>query len=302
MSWFIVAITAPFLWAIANYIDKYLLSRFIKGGGIGSLIIFSCLFSIITIPVICYFQPLVFSVSLLDALLLIFVGILNTFGVLFYLYALDVDDVSTVIPLFQLTPVFGFISAYIFLGEEISQKQFFASIIIILGSVLLTLDLSSSKLFFKKKLLLFMIISTFLYGLHGTMFKFVAINESLILAIFWEQIGLFIVGVTFFIFVDKYRKEFIKLITTNTAPILMLNLLNESIVLMGNVLTAFALILAPVGLVLVIGGYQPLFTLLIGVTLTIFSSKIVKENIKPKYILYKFILILVIVYGGYLLN
>jgi len=51
MSWFFIALLAPFLLACANHNDKFLLSRYIKGANIGSIIIFSALLSVVPIPI-----------------------------------------------------------------------------------------------------------------------------------------------------------------------------------------------------------------------------------------------------------
>jgi hypothetical protein len=68
------------------------------------------------------------------------------------------------------------------------------------------------------------------------------------------------------------------------------------------VLTAFAFTLAPVSLVLVVSGYQPLFVLILGVLITMFFPTLQKEKIGAKFLVYKIIAIALILIGGYFLN
>jgi hypothetical protein len=56
MEWFYIALAAPALWSAVNYIDKYLVEKYFKGGGIGALLIFSSLVGIIVIPFIPLFE------------------------------------------------------------------------------------------------------------------------------------------------------------------------------------------------------------------------------------------------------
>ena len=34
MNWFLIALLPPALWSVTNHFDKYLLSKFFKGGGV----------------------------------------------------------------------------------------------------------------------------------------------------------------------------------------------------------------------------------------------------------------------------
>jgi hypothetical protein len=66
MSWFFIALWAPFLLACANHNDKFVLSRYVKKRTIGSFIILSSLFSGVAVPIVLFFQPDVSGVTLLQ--------------------------------------------------------------------------------------------------------------------------------------------------------------------------------------------------------------------------------------------
>src|ERR1035437_7394638 len=131
MSWFFIALIGPILYAVANHTDKYLISKYLKGGAVGSLIIFSAIFSIVALPIVILIHPAVFSVSLLQGIVLALNGMLVVVAVLFYFYALHKDEASYVVPFYQTIPIFTFILGYLILGETITRVQGIASIIII---------------------------------------------------------------------------------------------------------------------------------------------------------------------------
>lgn len=302
MNWFFIALTAPFFWAIANHTDKYLLSKFVKGGGIGSLIIFSCFFSALVLPIIGYFQPHVLDVSSINILILLITGVINAMGVLFYLYALNHDEASIIAPFFQMYPVIAFILGYVVLGEKVTNINIVGSILIIIGSIALSFDFKSKYIEIKSKILALMTLSAILFALHGVLFKLVVLKETFWLSSFWEYAGLLLTGILFFVFSRKYRNEFIYIIKHYPAASLLINFINEVFVFIGNLATAYALTIAPVAIVLAVSGFQPLFVLIIGIIITIFFPKIGKEDISYRSLVYKFVPILVIIIGGYILN
>jgi len=64
MNWFVIALIGPFLYAITNHIDKILLEKFFKDGGVGTLILFSSLLSVVALPVVLIAEPTVLMVDI----------------------------------------------------------------------------------------------------------------------------------------------------------------------------------------------------------------------------------------------
>jgi len=185
MSWFFIALLSPVLHAAANHIDKYLLSRYFKGGGTATLIIFSSIFGLVVLPFIVLIEPNVLDITPSHALLLLLSGIIYTVYLIPYFYALNQDEASIVVPLFQTVPIFGYILAYFVLGETLNNQQIFASLLIISGAVFLSLDLNQKRLTIKKNIFLAMLLSSFLVALGALIFKFVAIQETFWVSSFW---------------------------------------------------------------------------------------------------------------------
>src|SRR3989338_8059799 len=108
-NWFLIALIAPILWSVINHIDKYILSRYEEGRGVGALLVFSSLSSIIVLPILAVvYGSQIFGLPLIDRLILLIAGLLNAAGFYFYLKAMDIEEASVVIPLFQVDPIFGY--------------------------------------------------------------------------------------------------------------------------------------------------------------------------------------------------
>ena len=52
MSWIALAFCGPVLWALSTHIDKYLVEKFFKTTGVGTLLIFTSLIGLIGLPII----------------------------------------------------------------------------------------------------------------------------------------------------------------------------------------------------------------------------------------------------------
>jgi drug/metabolite transporter (DMT)-like permease len=305
MTWFLIALIGPVLWAVVNHIDKYLLSsnRF-EGSNIGALMIFSTLqCGVLILPILYLINHDVFNVSIQNIIFLIVIGVLSIFAILPYMYALDEEEASIVIPLFQLIPIWGYFFSFVLLGETLNWVQAVGCLLIIFGSIVITIEEDlDEKIKFKKRVIWLMLISTVLFAIYETLFKFVAVDYGLVVSSFWEYVGVLIIGIIFYIFIKSYRESFIHLLKTQGKKIISLNIGSESLTIIGNVAVNFALIIAPVALVLTVSGVQPLFVFLIGIFLTAFFPKIYTEKLSKKHLVQKIISILVIIVGSILIS
>lgn len=267
----------------------------------GSLIIFSSFFSVVALPVVIFFHPDVFAVSLGQAIALAVNGMLIVLSVLFYFYALRHDDASAVVPFYQTIPVFAFALGYFFLGETVSASQATASLFIILGALALSLNVSGGKGWFKKEVAVLMLGASLLYAVNGIVFKFIALDEGFWVSTFWGLVGKILFGVIFLLFVPSYRNQFFAMVRENNFTVLGLNSLSETMFIVGEGVTQYATLLAPVALVLLVNSFQPVFVFLSGAALTLFLPRISKESLELKVLAQKFLGIGLVVAGSYFL-
>lgn len=304
MNWFLIALGAPFLWAIVNIFDNYLVANFStkeRERSSGGLVLFSSLIGILIAVLIFFFTPNLFSISLGDKVLLFITGILTIVWIVFYLFALEIEEVSNVVPWFLTVPIFGYILGYFFLGETLSNKELLGSLIILIGVSLVSIDWQKGNRKLKHKPVLYMSIACFLVALSGVIFKYVTIENDFWISSFWEYIGLGVTGILIYLFVPKYRNEFHFMNKTGGKKIFILNIFSEFLTIAGNLLTNYALLLAPVTLVYLVGSFQPAIVLILAILGTKFLPKLIKEDISKENLKIKFASIILMLLGSLLL-
>ncbi len=302
MAWFFIALIGPFMYALTNHIDKILLEKYFKAGGVGTLVLFSSFLSALALPFLFLIDRTILDVSGTAILTLAVVGTLSTAVLWCYLMALKNEEASVTVVFYQLVPVLGGILGYFILGETLTRIQIIAMATIIFGTTIISFEIDEENKFkLRKKTVLYMLAAAFFWALGSVIFKAVALEENVWRSLFWQHLMLVIAGIIIFTFMRSYRTHFLSAIRENSKAILSLNVLNESLYIFGNVTFAFAYMLAPIALVLLAESFQPIFVLAIGIFLTIFFPKITVEKIHARHLWPKIIAICLTVIGTYLL-
>lgn len=299
MNWFFIALGAPFLWAIVNISDQYLVAKYsISRRGSGGLVLFSSLIGIFVAFFIGLFVHDVFSISNVDKILLIISGGTTIAWIIFYLFALEIESVSAVVSWFLAIPIFGYILGYIFLHETLSPKEFVGCLIIFLGVILLSIDFSEQKKTFKWLPAFYMIMACFLIAITGIIFKYVTIGNNFWVSSFWQYAGLGFFGILIWLFSEKHRREFSLMNKSGGKKIFTLNMISEILTITGDLLTNYAILLAPVAMVYLVGSFQPAILLFLTLLATKFFPDVVKENTAKKVLIPKIISIIIITLGS----
>lgn len=302
MTWFFLALIGPFLYAVTNYIDKILLEKYFKSGGVGTLLIFSAVLSVLALPFLFIADPSSLDISLVHAGVLAIVGTLHVLVLFFYLKALEDEEVSVAIVFYQLVPVLAFGLGYLILGETLTRLHVIAMALIIFGASIVSFEVDAENRFrLRTKTIFFMVAASFCWALGEVVFKAVALEENVVRSLFWEHVMLGVIGIGLFLFIRSYREHFLAAVRDNSGAILSLNVLNESIYMVANITVAFAYMLAPVALVLLTTSYQPLFTLVIGIFLTLCFPLLLREQIHLKHLAQKGLAVAITGIGTYLL-
>lgn len=293
-----LTIFASFLWGITNHIDKFMINGIDESGSsIKTLLVFSTLVAgIILSPIwliISKFSIGISNISLLCVLLSSFVYILATY---FYFKALEKNDASIVVVMFQLIPVFSYILALIFFEENLALQQIIGSILIILSAVLISFDFEEKNNKSKWLALILMALSSFLYATYFFLFDIGIRNSSYNSCAFWLQIGFLIQGIILICF-KNYRSTFIKAIKNNGQKYFYLNITNEVINLIANLLVNYANVTIPLALANVLNGFQGAFVFILGVIGVKLLPKYFKETISKKIVVQKISCIIISIVG-----
>ena len=299
MNWFFIALIATLLWALSNIVDEFIVKKYSIGKrGSSGLVLFTSFMGILMAIIIGSLTNGLFQISLFDKLLLVLTGGITIGWIILYLYTLETEDVSSVVPWFLTIPVFGYILGFIFLGETLNLHQWTGSITILLGMVILLIDFGEEKRKFKWEPFLHMMLACFMVAASGVIFKYVTVDGNFWVSSFWEYIGLGTLGIIMYFLVPKYRHQFHLMNKSGGYKIFFLNILSEITNIGGNLLTNFAMLLAPVTMVYLVGSFQPAIVLILTLVATKFFPHITKENLNKHILLPKVIAIIVMIIGS----
>src|SRR5665213_3650362 len=95
MTWLLFAFCGPVLWAASTHIDKYLVERFFKKTGVGTLLIFTSLIGLIGLPIIWTFVD-VSVIGSVGITVTSLSGLLYMIAMSFSLRALQIDRMQFV--------------------------------------------------------------------------------------------------------------------------------------------------------------------------------------------------------------
>ena len=301
MSWLIYAFSGPVLWALSTHIDKYLVERYFKQGSVAVLMVFTAIIGSLALPFIWLFQPGMVSLDPQSIVVIAVSGILYMGAIYFYLEALQAEEASTVAPFFQAAGIYGLILGYFVLGEKLSILQIIGVLLIIAGSVLLSLRLGQGAGRIKTRLVILMLTCALAIALSTLIFKFFAVRDEFWTTTFWNFAGQAIFGVILML-IAANRRQFIKMMRANTGAVLSVNGANELINLGGNLGMRYTLLFAPLGIVQAISSTTPFFVLFFGVVLSLFFPSLGREKISFVGLMQKIIAISLVVAGVLLIN
>lgn len=288
MSWVIFTIIAVVLWSSVNVLDKFVLSRLVKRPVVPLLVL--ALWSLLVGVGVLLFKPVHLAVDVIAWSL--FSGVLYAAGVLFYFYAAKRDEISRVVPLLYLSPLFVAFFANFFLGELLSFWQYVGVFLLVLGAVIIAfkgfrLNLAS----------LLAMLSALIIAFYEIIMKFVLGFTD-----FWSVFALIRVGTfigvlpLFFLF---YKDLFAAV--KRRVPFFLI-----SCSVFGNILGLFFITLAFAGglatLVASLSAVQPFIVFMLTLVLSFFLPGFLREDITRRSIVLKLLAIVLIFFGVILIT
>ncbi len=148
----------------------------------------------------------------------------------------------------------------------------------------------------------FILLAALFFAFNDVLFKkFTIYQGSFVTSLFWQHLGVFIVGISFFLLSKNFREDFFSLIQNGHTKIFVLNSFSEFFYALGGLLSNLATLFAPVVLVLVVNSYQTVFTFIIGISLTLFLPHIITEKISKRHLIQRILAIVIILLGSYFL-
>jgi uncharacterized membrane protein len=292
MSWVLFSLLAAFLWALSNVIDKVALSRLVKNPMV-PLAVYGVL-SIVAVGLVVLggafesFSSRHFALAMLG-------GTFHALMVLFYFKAVAADEISKIIPLFALGPLFIAVVAAVTLGEIFSFDTYIGIVLILVGSV--TLSVQRLQTFSVNKAFWFMIITTFSLAMGEVISKYLLSFYNFWSVFAYTRLGSLIVVTPI---AWHYRRDVAQLLRKGKRKALAMLSTSESL----NILAILCIIIAAstgyVTLVNAMTQVQPFFVLAMSVLLTLVAPHLLKEELSLKIFVRKFLSILMMSLGAIL--
>jgi uncharacterized membrane protein len=227
-------------------------------------------------------------------------GMLDVWALLFYYRALALEEASRVAPLIQFLPVFVLIFSFFTIGEHLTQIQIIGFILVVSGGILVSLRKGRvlpvlSPAFF------LILTSTIIWAVAAILFKVVYLSTNFVDGFLLIRSGAFL-GVLPVFLLHEFRSGVSENVKRLSQRAKTLVIGNEMIGLLGFASFNFAISLAAVSLVSAMAGIQPLLVLIYAIILSIWFPSILKEEIKGSALLIKFISIIMIIAGVFILS
>ncbi|MBR9682047.1 MAG: DMT family transporter [Candidatus Aenigmarchaeota archaeon] len=293
MNWILLTLFAVMIWAVGNIVEKFVLTKYFKNPAIPTF--FSCLFGLIAALITYTFAHVAFP-ALEVAFVPFIAGVMFMVLVYSYFKALYMEEVSRVIPLFALVPLFVSILAAIFLNEIFSIIKYAGVAFLIAGAFVISYE--KKGVFKLSKAFWTMIIADIFFAASIVLVKYSLDTLSMTsnTTFFWFALGNFALIPIFFFMSKKSLFKVIK----KSPKVLLYVCFSEPIAITGRYVLFTAASLGPITLISALGQTQMFFVLLFAIAVTMLWPKIIKEKINKKEIIEKLIGITLVFIGSVL--
>ncbi len=297
MNWLTFALIGTASIATTGILDKFILNRYIANSAayLVSLIAVQQLFALF----ILIFRGAEFTYP--ASLIAFFSGSFQVVLWVSYLRALQVEEVSRVMPLVFIYPVFVFIAAALLLGEALTPARYAGGLLLVLGAFLVSYKPAKAEtpLMLSPAIKYLFFFWVFL-ALYATTAKYTLnfIDEWQLY--FWTSLGNLIFCMPILIS-RKIRSETYSLFRKGTL-FLGAILLEEFFDFLGRIGFIFAYALGSVSLVSAVNALQPFIVLIYVIFLSIFMPRILHEEIERETLAFKFAAVVLVAVGAYFIS
>lgn len=292
--WVLFSLMAALIWAAGNIVDKYVLTKWIRDPAV-SLVLFGAVGAIAGVFV--YFARGLGDLSGVYALLAIAAGIMHTASIGLYFKAVQIEEISRVVPLFYTTPLFVLFLAAVFLGEIFTLQKYLGIFLLVLGAILISAK-DIKKLHFGRALEIMLLASLISAA--------VDIAEKYLLGFsdFWTVFAYTRIGGVLALvpLVRPCFRELAATVKMHGKKVAWVVFLNESFMLAATALFIFAVSTGYVTLVGALSSVQSFFVLLITVILSVFHPNILKEETGNSTVLLKLAVTIIMGVGAFLIT
>jgi uncharacterized membrane protein len=292
MNWIILALISTVFFAIAGLLDKFILSThsFDSKFYIVCQIILQQLF---IIPVF-LFAGVEFTYP--ASIFAILLGSFQVIPAIFYIKAMQNEEVSRVTALENVYPIFVLLGAAVLLGETLTFKHYIGGLILTVGAVLVSYRFKGNGGLpgispAIKQFYVYWAFTAFYY--LALKYLLASMNEWNLFA--WSSVGNLIM-VAPLLADEGVRRETLNFFGNHTSAIGAL-ISEETFHSLGMICSISAIALGSVSLVTTVGTLQPFMTLISVVALSQFKPGLISEELNSGALMQKFMSVVLVSVG-----
>ena len=218
-------------------------------------------------------------------------GSCQVIGVWFYYQSIQDEDVSKMMPLYSIAPIFVALLSWAFLGEVFSKLIYLGILLIIAGSFILSYKKGNHKITLNP-LLFIVILSTLIFAFRALFIKMATLQAELWPVFFWIGLGTLIPSIVFLV-IHRIRRNQLKAIE----HFFIVDIISQG----GYILNLLAISAGPIALVSALTQTKPLLVFIFATFVTLFKPKFIKEDLTRTLVIRKIIAIVLIIAGSLLI-
>jgi drug/metabolite transporter (DMT)-like permease len=280
MEWYIFALLAPAFWALNNVFIKFLITNKFKS-------YLPLIFTVISVDAVFAVAVLLLGAiaySFPYSLLALAVGLMPLTAFWLYSKALIKEEVSRIVTLFQLIPVFVVFLSVIFLDEILGMHRYLGIGLIVIASILISYKKAGKKSF--SGVLKFMVPFGIIIAAYTVFDKTLLGYLDYWSVFFWNLLGTFC-GSLLLLVLPKPRTEIVKTISAVGKRAVFTTFVGEGLYVIGAICSLIALSMVNASLASSLFGLQPFFVFFYTIVLSLFLPGILKEEINKETLLLK---------------
>ncbi len=274
LNWANAAILSAAILAGVNTVDSHLITK--RMPSLRVFLILPALIAAIYGSIILCLFPFPQGVDLVPLSLAITSALLRSAGIALFLFMMQTEEVSRIMPVVNTNPVLVAILAVPLLGETLIHMEWTAIFVTVAGAVLISVKpgVRLVKTWLGKPLIFPLIASLFLAGSNLTS------KYALEYISYWNMYAIGALGMAFVFLVISVRPATLRHLRNIDQPksTLSIQVCNESLVPVAGIFLYWAIQNGPVSLVSTIAGAQPVFVFLYALIISRISSTLLLEQ------------------------
>lgn len=291
-EWVYFVFIASGIWAFTSLIDKFVISK----GHIKNPLVYIVLNGLMNLLLVfllpfAWFEPLKFT----DFMIVLLSGAAYAAAVAVYYKAVQHDDISKIIILNQLTPIFVLALSFLFLGEMLAKNDFIGFLLLLAAGIMVSYKKTESSLKLSRAFY-YMLLSAFLGAIGLAAAKHVFSITGFWSAFLWLRLAAF--SALFVLLIPAIRGQFAETFKNMKPRIRGLLGLKIAVDFSAFIFLSYAILNGPISLVSVlVSSLLPLFVFLLVLLTSAYLPKIIKEEIDSKAVLTKLSAIALVIAG-----